>query len=116
MALISNNGRLVAYTKDASKLGEKAADLLDSNELANLGQLKVGEVRYDIDKEHGHIELFLPFNIGQAEARWTLMLQLPLSAVMADSQKLQSDLQAQRKTDTFGMAMVGLLIAGIGFW
>ena len=114
LALISSNGRLVAYTKDASKLGEKASDLLDSNELANLGQLKVGEVRYDIDKEHGHIELFLPFNIGQAEARWTLMLQLPLSAVMADSQKLQSDLQAQRKTDTFGMAMVGLLIAGIG--
>ncbi|PSL92849.1 methyl-accepting chemotaxis protein [Pseudomonas sp. R9.37] len=114
LALISSNGRLVAYTKDASKLGEKAADLLDSNALANLGQLKVGEVRYDIDKEHGHIELFLPFNIGQAEARWTLMLQLPLSAVMADSQKLQSDLQAQRKTDTFGMAMVGLLIAGLG--
>ena len=114
LALISSNGRLVAYTKDASKLGEKATDLLDSNELANLGQLKVGEVRYDIDKEHGHIELFLPFNIGQADARWTLMLQLPLSAVMADSQKLQSDLEAQRKTDIFGMTIAGLLIAGIG--
>ncbi|ASV36773.1 chemotaxis protein [Pseudomonas sp. NS1(2017)] len=114
LALISSNGRLVAYTKDASKLGEKASDLLDSNELANLGQLKVGEVRYDIDKEHGHIELFLPFNIGQADARWTLMLQLPLSAVMADSQKLQSDLEAQRKTDIFGMTIAGLLIAGIG--
>jgi predicted Zn-dependent protease len=105
MALISSNGRLVAYTKDASKLGEKASDLLDSNELTNLNQLKAGEVRYDIDKEHGHIELFLPFTIGQADARWTLMLQLPLSAVMADSQKLQSDLEAQRKTDIFGMTL-----------
>ncbi|WEL82721.1 methyl-accepting chemotaxis protein [Pseudomonas sp. CBSPCAW29] len=114
LALISSNGRLVAYTQDASKLGEKASDLLDSNELANLSQLKIGEVRYDVDKQHGHIELFLPFNIGQTDARWTLMLQLPLSAVMADLQAMQHDLDAQRKTDIFGMAMAGLLIAGIG--
>ncbi|CRM52992.1 hypothetical protein [Pseudomonas sp. 58 R 12] len=114
LALISSNGRLVAYTKDASKLGEKASDLLDGNELANLGQLKTGEVRYDIDREHGHIELFLPFSIGQTDARWTLMMQLPLGAVMADSQKLQSDLEAQRKTDIFGMTIAGLLIAGAG--
>uniref|UniRef100_UPI0030D79955 methyl-accepting chemotaxis protein n=3 Tax=unclassified Pseudomonas TaxID=196821 RepID=UPI0030D79955 len=114
LALISSNGRLVAYTKDASKLGEKASDLLDGNELANLGQLKAGEVRYDIDREHGHIELFLPFSIGQTDARWTLMMQLPLGAVMADSQKLQSDLEAQRKTDIFGMTIAGLMIAGAG--
>ncbi|MBF6026335.1 methyl-accepting chemotaxis protein [Pseudomonas sp. P115] len=114
LALISSNGRLVAYTKDASKLGEKASDLLDGNEMSNLAQLKVGEVRYDIDEEHGHIELFLPFNIGQTDARWTLMLQLPLSAVMADLRTLQSDLEAQRKTDIFGMAIAGLVIAGIG--
>ncbi|WLI30393.1 methyl-accepting chemotaxis protein [Pseudomonas rhodesiae] len=114
LALISNNGRLVAYTKDASKLGEKASDLLDASELANLNQLKPGEVRYDIDREHGHIELFLPFGIGQTDARWTLMMQLPLAAVMADSQKLQSDLQAQRKTDTVGMAIAGLVVAGLG--
>ncbi len=114
LALISSNGRLVAYTKDASKLGEKASDLLDGNELANLGQLKAGEVRYDIDREQGHIELFLPFSIGQTDARWTLMMQLPLGAVMADSQKLQSDLEAQRKTDIFGMTIAGLMIAGAG--
>ncbi|MCF5722237.1 HAMP domain-containing protein [Pseudomonas syringae] len=114
LALISSNGRLVAYTKDASKLGEKASDLLDGNELDNLSQVKVGEVRYDGDEEHGHIELFLPFNIGQTDARWTLMLQLPLSAVMADLTTLQSDLDAQRKTDIVGMAIAGLVIAGIG--
>ncbi|MBB4812361.1 MULTISPECIES: methyl-accepting chemotaxis protein [Pseudomonas] len=114
LALISSNGRLVAYTKDASKLGEKASDLLDASELASLNQLKPGEVRYDIDREHGHIELFLPFGIGQTDARWTLMMQLPLAAVMADSQKLQSDLQAQRKTDTVGMAIAGLVVAGLG--
>ncbi|RON30479.1 chemotaxis protein [Pseudomonas lini] len=114
MALIGGNGRIVAYTKDPSKFGEKVSDILDSKQIANMANLKRGEVTYTVDKAQGRIELYLPFGIGQTDARWTLMLQLPLNAVMADLQKLQGDLNAQRKSDTFGMAMVGLLIAGIG--
>ncbi|WP_122466599.1 HAMP domain-containing protein, partial [Pseudomonas viridiflava] len=34
--------------------------------------------------------------------------------VMADLTTLQSDLDAQRKTDIVGMAIAGLVIAGIG--
>ncbi|WP_130932037.1 methyl-accepting chemotaxis protein [Pseudomonas sp. Sample_24] len=114
MALIGGNGRIVAYTKDPSKFGEKVSDILDSKQTANMANLKRGEVTYTVDKAQGRIELYLPFGIGQTDARWTLMLQLPLNAVMADLQKLQADLDSQRKSDTFGMAMVGLLIAGIG--
>jgi methyl-accepting chemotaxis protein len=114
MALIGGNGRIVAYTKDPSKFGEKVSDILGSQQIANMANLKRGEVTYTVDKTQGRIELYLPFGIGQTDARWTLMLQLPLNAVMADLQKLQGDLDTQRKSDTFGMAMVGLLIAGIG--
>ncbi|MBV4456725.1 methyl-accepting chemotaxis protein [Pseudomonas sp. COR58] len=114
MALIGGNGRIVAYTKDPSKFGEKVSDILDSQQIANMANLKRGEVTYTVSKEQGRIELYLPFGIGQTDARWTLMLQLPLNAVMADLQKLQGDLDAQRKSDTFGMAMVGLVIAGLG--
>nr|WP_223488068.1 methyl-accepting chemotaxis protein [Pseudomonas sp. A-RE-19] len=114
MALIGGNGRIVAYTKDPSKFGEKVSDILDSKQIANMANLKRGEVTYTVDKAQGRIELYLPFGIGQTDARWTLMLQLPLNAVMADLQKLQGDLNAQRKSDTVAMAMVGLLIAGIG--
>ncbi|VVQ31965.1 Methyl-accepting chemotaxis protein McpU [Pseudomonas fluorescens] len=114
MALIGGNGRIVAYTKDPSKFGEKVSDILDAEQTANMANLKRDEVTYSVNKDKGRIELYLPFGIGQTDARWTLMLQLPLNAVMADLQKLQADLDAQRKSDTFGMAMVGLLIAGIG--
>nr|WP_085693869.1 MULTISPECIES: methyl-accepting chemotaxis protein [unclassified Pseudomonas] len=114
MALIGGNGRIVAYTKDPSKFGEKVSDILNSQQIANMANLKRGEVTYTVSKEQGRIELYLPFGIGQTDARWTLMLQLPLNAVMADLQKLQGDLDAQRKSDTFGMAMVGLIIAGLG--
>lgn len=114
MALIGGNSRIVAYTQDPSKFGEKVSDILDAEQIANLANLKRGEVTYSVNKGKGRIELYLPFGIGQTDARWTLMLQLPLNAVMADLQQLQSDLEAQRKSDTFGMAMVGLIIAGIG--
>lgn len=114
MALIGGNGRLVAYTKDSSKFGEKISDVLSSDALTKLSSLKRGEVTYDVDQANGTISLYLPFGIGQTDAHWTLMLQLPLSAVMADLDKLQGDLAEQRKADTFGMAMVGLVIAGLG--
>ncbi|SCZ59615.1 MULTISPECIES: methyl-accepting chemotaxis protein [unclassified Pseudomonas] len=114
MALIGGNGRLVAYTKDSSKFGEKVSDVLSSDALTKLSSLKRGEVTYDVDQANGNISLYLPFGIGQTDAHWTLMLQLPLSAVMADLDKLQGDLAEQRKADTFGMAMVGLVIAGLG--
>ncbi|APC17562.1 chemotaxis protein [Pseudomonas frederiksbergensis] len=114
MALIGGNQRLVAYTKDPSKFGEKVSDILDATQVANLGKLNRAEVTYNVDKANGRIELYLPFGIGQTDARWTLLLQLPLNAVMADLQQLQGDLNTQRKADTFGMAMVGLVIAGLG--
>ncbi|MDR6160439.1 methyl-accepting chemotaxis protein [Pseudomonas fluorescens] len=114
MALVGGNGRIVAYTKDSSKFGEKVSDILDAEQTSNLANLKRDEVTYSVNQAKGRIELYLPFGIGQTDARWTLMLQLPLNAVMADLQTLQGDLDAQRKSDTFGMAMVGLIIAGIG--
>ncbi|NWA06387.1 methyl-accepting chemotaxis protein [Pseudomonas gingeri] len=114
MALVGTNGRLVAYTKDPSKFGEKVSDILDAEKVATMGKLNRGEVTYNVDKSKGLIELYLPFGIGQSDARWTLMMQLPLNAVMADLQKLQGDLNDQRKADVFGMAVVGLVIAGLG--
>ncbi|MBV4470618.1 methyl-accepting chemotaxis protein [Pseudomonas sp. SWRI31] len=114
MALVGGNGRIVAYTKDSSKFGEKVSDILDAEQTSNLASLKRDQVTYSMNQAKGRIELYLPFGIGQTDARWTLMLQLPLNAVMADLQNLQADLDAQRKSDTFGMAMVGLIIAGIG--
>ncbi|QRY79404.1 methyl-accepting chemotaxis protein [Pseudomonas sp. PDNC002] len=114
MALISTNGRLVAYTKDPAKLGESASSVLDANEVANLGKLTLDQPLTSVDKEHGHIELFLPFTIADSGARWTLMLQLPQEAVLGDLNQLQSDLKSQRDSDTLGMTLVGLLIAAIG--
>lgn len=118
LALIAGNGRLIASTQAPDKLGEPATALLDANELNNLGKLQPGQPTYSIDNpddpEHSHIELFLSFAIGQSDARWVLMLSLPVRVVMADLNKMQGELAQQRDADTLGMTLVGLLIAAIG--
>nr|WP_175653201.1 methyl-accepting chemotaxis protein [Pseudomonas sp. Marseille-P9899] len=114
LALISNNGRLVAYTKDENKFGEKASDVLDAVDAAGLSKLSSDTLRYEVDHENGQIRLFLPFKIADTDTRWTLLLQLPTSAVMADSEKLQNELSEQRRTDITGMTLVGLTIAALG--
>ena len=114
LALIANNGRLVAYTKDESKFGEKASEVLPAAEAAGLSKTSGDTLRYDLDREAGQIRLFLPFQIGETAQRWTLLIDLPLSAVMADAEKMQNELSEQRRTDITGMTLVGLAIAALG--
>lgn len=112
LALISNNGRMVAFTKDPSKRGEPSASVLPG--IGDLKSLPLGEASFSTDKATGTIQLLMPFTIADTGSRWTLVLQLPEKAVYADLNKLHQDLNDQRQTDIFGMTVVGLLIAGIG--
>ena len=114
LALIANNGRLVAYTKDESKFGEKASDVLPAADAASLKKVTGDAPVYEVDNENGQIRLLLPFQIGETASRWTLLLDLPLNVVMADAEKLQKDLSDQRRTDITGMTLVGLAIAALG--
>ncbi|MEN8639278.1 methyl-accepting chemotaxis protein [Pseudomonas sichuanensis] len=114
LALVSSNGRLVAYTRDPAKFGEKASEVLASEEAATLSSLSGEALHYEVDASKDRIELYLPFKVASTDARWTLLLELPLSTVMADVNQLQQDLAEQRRTDIAGMTVVGLGIAALG--
>ena len=114
LALFSANGSVVANTKDANSLGQPGSKILSSGDLNDLKQLSGEQPLYKTNADEGLITVFMPFSISDTGTRWTLMLQLPLQAVMGDLQKLQAELQEQSREDTFGMALVGLLIAGLG--
>ncbi|MNO92848.1 Methyl-accepting chemotaxis protein McpS [compost metagenome] len=114
LALIASNNRLVAYSRDSARLGEEAAKVLDTSTLDSLRDLRGDQPAYRIDQASQRIELMVPFGIGDTDARWTLLIQLPMQAVMKELAQLQHDLHAQRDADIFGMTLVGLLIAGLG--
>ncbi len=112
-ALISERGRLVAYTGSDAKPGDRADSVLDANDLANLARLQ-DEPIYDIDEAGGHIELAMPITIGGSNVRWSLLIILPLDAVMADLVALDAELDAQRTSSAIMLAVVGFLVALVG--
>lgn len=118
LALISSNGRVVASTQAPDKLGEPASELLDASMIQALEGMTAGQISYTVEEggspADSQIQLLLPFKIGNTNAKWTLLLTLPTSVVMADLQRLNSDLGTQRQADTLSMALVGLLVAGLG--
>ena len=112
-ALISPNNRLVAWTGSGAVQGDPVENVLDAPELANLARLG-NELIYEVDRAENEIELWMPIPLGDAGTRWTLMISLPLDAVMADLHALDAELRQQQSSATLTLAGIGLLIVLIG--
>ncbi|MCE9661836.1 methyl-accepting chemotaxis protein [Halomonas sp. M5N1S17] len=113
LALIAGQGGLAAYSADAERLGMPAADALGADILASVDQAREQGVTASVFR-NGMIERYQPFTIGASETPWVLMIRLPEGAVMGDLTALQNLLDDQRRTDTLGMSLVGLLLAALG--
>ena len=115
MALVAPLGRLVAYTGDAARLGQPAASVLGEAGLEQLAQARQSGQALSARSANGEmIEFYRPIQIGNTDMVWTLVMELPVAAVMADLNVLQADLAEQRTTDTFGMILVSALVAVLG--
>ncbi|AEA82983.1 HAMP domain-containing protein [Pseudomonas sp. WS 5018] len=114
IALISNNGRLAAYSTDKSLIGKPAAQILDAEEQVLVQRLPAGQSHYQIDQAGGHVALFLPFSFEGTDARWVLMLQLPIAEVLKDLDQLMAALGAESRSSLTTMLIIGVLIAVAG--
>ena len=114
LALIAANGTLIAATEDATLVGQPAAKVLDADLLDRLKQSTGTEPILKRDEEQNLYQLLLPFQVAGTSTRWALAIELPAKAVLAELHKLQDDLAVQANEDTFGMALIGLLVAAFG--
>lgn len=114
LALISTNGNLIAATKDASLITQPAEKALDAELLQQLKQSSSDAPILKLNEEREQIQLLLPFRVAGTETRWTLAIELPTAAVLAELRQLQGELATQASEDTFGMALIGLLVAALG--
>lgn len=112
-ALVSSSGRLVAFTGEGAKPGDRADKVLDSSDLANLAQLQDQPI-YSIDEARGHIELAMPITLGNTSTRWSLLIILPMDAVMADLIALDGEVAEQSTQSALMLAVVGFLVALVG--
>ncbi|WP_348767499.1 methyl-accepting chemotaxis protein [uncultured Salinisphaera sp.] len=115
MALVAPLGRLVAYTGDAARLGQPATSVLSAEGLEKLTQARQSGEAVSARSTNGEmIESYRPIRVGNTDTVWTLVMQLPVAAVMADLDVLQGDLADQRTADTLGMVLVSGLVALLG--
>lgn len=114
IALISNNGRLAAYSTDKSLIGKPAAQILDAEEQVLVQRLPAGQSHYQIDQAGGHVAFFLPFSFEGTDARWVLMLQLPIAEVMKDLEQLMATLGEESRSSLATMLIIGMLIGLAG--
>ena len=114
LALIAANGTLIAATEDATLVGQPAAKVLDADLLDRLKQSTGTEPILKRDEEQNLYQLLLPFQVAGTSTRWALAIELPAKAVLAELHQLQDDLAVQANEDTFGMALIGLLVAAFG--
>ena len=113
MALVAGRGTLVAYTADASQLGKPAEPVLGAT-LAGLKELGEGVTRR-FDAQSERYQVYLPLRFaGDNRQVWTLIIELPREAVLADLYSLKETLGSQRHQDVIGMLLVGLAVAGAG--
>lgn len=113
MALVAGRGGLVAHTGDADRLGAAASETFDAEVLGAIEQARERGESVSLARA-GMLERYQPFTIGASEMPWTLLIRLPETAVMGELTTLQEMLGEQRRADTLGMALVGLLLAALG--
>ncbi|MDQ7731815.1 methyl-accepting chemotaxis protein [Halomonas sp. SpR1] len=118
MALIAPGGTLTAHTGMQASLGSSVADIFDSALQNRVSQAQLGQVvRHHSAEEGGEesmVELYWPFTIDDNGSPWVLMIRLPENAVMAGLYRLQDQLREQSQASTWGMVLMGLVIALVG--
>ncbi|MEO4046250.1 methyl-accepting chemotaxis protein [Pseudomonas sp. CAU 1711] len=114
LALIAANGSLIAATQNAGLIGQAADKALNPELLQQLKQSGSDAPILRLDEQSQQIQLLQPFRVAGTETRWTLAIELPTDAVLAELRQLQGDLASQANEDTLGMALVGLLVAALG--
>jgi len=112
-ALVSSNGRLVAFTGEGAQPGDAADRVLDAGELAHLAALG-DKLVYTLDESSGVIQLVMPIPIGDTGTRWMLLITLPLDVVMSDVTALGDELDARQAKDTLTLIGIGVVIALAG--
>ncbi|MCM5704471.1 methyl-accepting chemotaxis protein [Larsenimonas salina] len=118
IALVTSLGNVVANTEDASSIGKKAAGILSADATRLLEEARTSENSVyaldDAGSGDGMIRLYQPFHVAGTDTTWTLLIRLPMSAVLADLNAMQAQMAAKANSDLFGMLAVSALVAALG--
>lgn len=91
LAIIANNGTVAAVTGMSNFIGKKLEELTDDTKEHNLyNVVKNGETKMIEDDEN--LRFFVPIQIGKTVTPWSVSVQIPKTALLAEANKMQTNM------------------------
>lgn len=111
VAIVADNGLLVAESKHADLIGQSFKKVMDGDWEAALQAIKAGQVLARIDPDSNMVEVFAPITLGRTGKPWSVMLRVNRDVVLAKNHQLESEMQTLSTQSLWKLLGVGGVIS-----
>ena len=118
VAIISDQGLVVAQSRHPNLIGEHFKQVLPDDWQAALGSIQKGEELARLD-DSGMVIVFAPIELGRTGKPWSMMLKIDKDIVLAKAAALEAEMQTQSSRSMLQQIGVGVfisLLAVIALW
>ncbi|NHC12010.1 methyl-accepting chemotaxis protein [Stutzerimonas degradans] len=118
VAIISDQGLVVAESRHPNLIGEHFKQVLPDDWQAALGSIQKGEELAQLD-DSGMVIVFAPIELGRTGKPWSMMLKIDKDIVLAKAAALEAEMQTQSSRSMLQQIGVGVfisLLAVIALW
>ena len=119
VAIISEQGLLVAESKQPELIGDQFKKIAGENWDESMKAIKEGRSMAGIDSGTGMVTVLAPINLGRTGKPWSIMLKVHKDIVLASVHKLEQEMSAESTKNTIWQIGVGIgisVLAMIALW
>ena len=112
VAIISDNGLIVAYSEDAELIGKKVA-AAGSSWSQRMGAMDPGKPTAIDDDTFEAIDIFAPIVLSEDNTPWTVVISVPKAVALADINQLRTKLTERAQSATMWMVILGIIVGAV---
>lgn len=119
VAIISEQGLLVAESKQPELIGDQFKKIAGENWDESMKAIKEGRSMAGIDSGTGMVTVLAPINLGRTGKPWSIMLKVHKDIVLASVHKLEQEMSSESTKNTIWQIGVGIgisVLAMIALW
>jgi methyl-accepting chemotaxis protein len=111
VAIISDQGLLVADSEHPDSIGEHFKKVMGNNWESGLKAIQAGNSLAGINEESGMVEVFAPIKLGRTGKPWSILLKVQKDIVLESVHKLEQDMGTESSKNTVWQLGVGVAIS-----
>ncbi len=112
VAIISDNGLIVAYSEDANLIGKKVAEA-GTSWSQRMGSMDPSKPTAVDDDTFEAIDIFAPIVLSADNTPWTVVISVPKAVALADINQLQTKLTERSQSATMWLIIIGIILGAV---